>query len=73
MLCLQVYLVGHTAPGADDRFANPTLSSGHGGLLEMHNARFLRLAKRNADIIVGQFFSNRHSDTFRVVYNDSGE
>ncbi|KAJ1530897.1 hypothetical protein ONE63_005737 [Megalurothrips usitatus] len=66
-----VYLVGHTAPGADDRVANPTLSSGHGGLLEHHNTRFLKLVKRHADIIVGQFFSNRHSDTFRVVYNES--
>lgn len=67
-----VYLVGHTGPGADDRAPNPTLSSGHGGLLDHHNTRFLKLVKRNADIIVGQFFSNRHSDTFRVVYNDSG-
>ncbi|XP_034251698.1 LOW QUALITY PROTEIN: acid sphingomyelinase-like phosphodiesterase 3a [Thrips palmi] len=67
-----VYLVGHTAPGADDRATNPTLASGHGGLLEHHNTRFLKTIKRYSDVILGQFFSNRHSDTFRVVKNDTG-
>ncbi|XP_075216395.1 cyclic GMP-AMP phosphodiesterase SMPDL3A-like isoform X2 [Lycorma delicatula] len=63
-----VYLVGHIAPGADERQTIPPRSS----LLPKHNERYLQLVRQYADIITGQFFGHLHSDTFRVVYNSEG-
>ncbi|XP_076241629.1 cyclic GMP-AMP phosphodiesterase SMPDL3A isoform X2 [Calliopsis andreniformis] len=61
-----VYIVGHTAPGVDDR------ESGAAALSERHNAKYLELIRLYSDIIRGQFFGHWHSDTFRVVYSDTG-
>lgn len=63
----QVYIVGHTPPGTDDR------ESGTMGLTDEHNARYLKLVREYADMIRGQFFGHWHSDAFRVVYSDNGE
>ncbi|XP_073977796.1 cyclic GMP-AMP phosphodiesterase SMPDL3A-like [Rhodnius prolixus] len=62
-----VFLVGHMAPGADERQpeALPTFQ-------EKHSLRLLRTIRENSDIIVGQFYGHLHSDTFRVIYNDLG-
>ncbi|XP_054015679.1 acid sphingomyelinase-like phosphodiesterase 3a isoform X1 [Hylaeus anthracinus] len=62
-----VYIVGHTPPGVDER------ESGALVLSETHNAKYLRLVSSNADIIRGQFFGHWHSDTYRVVYGDTGQ
>ncbi|KAG8301555.1 Acid sphingomyelinase-like phosphodiesterase 3b [Homalodisca vitripennis] len=63
-----IYLVGHMAPGTDERLGNPPRPV----MSPRHNARYLRLVRRYADIITGQFFGHLHSDTFRVVYNEAG-
>lgn len=61
-----MYIVGHTPPGVDER------EHGVGGLKEKHNTRYLQLVRQYADIIRGQFFGHWHSDTFRVIYSDTG-
>ncbi|XP_046830104.1 acid sphingomyelinase-like phosphodiesterase 3b isoform X8 [Vespa velutina] len=61
-----VFIVGHTPPGVDDR------ESGTATLNERHNAKYLQVVRQNADIIRGQFFGHWHSDTFRVIYSDTG-
>ena len=68
MYCLQVYIVGHMGPGADERQPD-TIPQ----FLEKPARRYLRLVRKYSDIIVGQFFGHLHSDTFRVVYNDLGK
>ncbi|XP_034178974.2 cyclic GMP-AMP phosphodiesterase SMPDL3A [Osmia lignaria lignaria] len=61
-----VYIVGHTPPGVADR------ENGAAAFSEKHNTRYLRLIRLYSDIIRGQFFGHWHSDTFRVVYSDTG-
>lgn len=61
-----MYIVGHTPPGVDDR------ESGAAMLSERHNTKYLQLIRLYSDIIRGQFFGHWHSDTFRVVYSDTG-
>ncbi|RZF35548.1 hypothetical protein LSTR_LSTR014851, partial [Laodelphax striatellus] len=63
-----VYLVGHMGPGADERQpeAVPLFQ-------EKFARRYLRLVRKYAQIIVGQFFGHLHSDTFRLVYSDQGQ
>lgn len=58
--------MGHTPPGVDDR------ESGAAVLSERHNKRYLQMIRLYSDIIRGQFFGHWHSDTFRVVYSDTG-
>lgn len=62
----QVYIVGHTPPGVDDH------ESGAAALNEMHNTKYLQVVRLYSDIIRGQFFGHWHSDTFRVIYSDTG-
>ncbi|KAF4518306.1 hypothetical protein B566_EDAN005875 [Ephemera danica] len=65
-----VYLIGHAAPGADERHTN---GNGHEGpFQERYNQRYLQIVRKYASIIVGQFFGHLHADTFRVVYNEHG-
>ncbi|XP_076650576.1 cyclic GMP-AMP phosphodiesterase SMPDL3A isoform X2 [Halictus rubicundus] len=61
-----VYIVGHTPPGVDER------DSGAAAFSESHNTKYLEFVRLYADIIRGQFFGHWHSDTFRVVYSDTG-
>lgn len=61
-----VYIVGHTPPGVDER------ESGAAALSERHNTKYLEFVRRYSDIIRGQFFGHWHSDTYRVVYSDTG-
>lgn len=63
-----VYLVGHMAPGVDERQGTPPRPT----MSQFHNARYLQLVRKYADIITGQFFGHLHSDTFRIVYSDTG-
>ena len=56
------------APGADERLADAVPQ-----FQEKYSRRFLKLVRKYADIIVGQFFGHLHSDTFRVIYNEMGE
>ncbi|XP_039300105.1 acid sphingomyelinase-like phosphodiesterase 3b [Nilaparvata lugens] len=55
-------------PGADERQpeAVPLFQ-------EKFARRYLRLVRKYAQIIVGQFFGHLHSDTFRLVYSDQGQ
>lgn len=58
--------MGHTPPGVDDRRSSAAVLS------ERHNTKYLQLIRQYSDIIRGQFFGHWHSDTFRVVYSDTG-
>ncbi|XP_068631341.1 cyclic GMP-AMP phosphodiesterase SMPDL3A [Battus philenor] len=58
-----VYIVGHAAPGTDLRPAYNSLSVDA-------NAKYLRMVRRHAKIIAGQFFGHLHADTFRVIYDN---
>ncbi|CAB0014726.1 unnamed protein product [Nesidiocoris tenuis] len=60
-----VYLVGHMAPGADERQPDaPPIFK------EVYSRRLIKLMRKYSDIIVGQFFGHLHSDTFRVIYSE---
>lgn len=65
--CLQVYLVGHMAPGPDERQADALPN-----FEERYSRKYIQLIRRYSDIIVGQFFGHLHSDTFRVIYDEKG-
>lgn len=58
----QVYIVGHAAPGMDLRPAYNSLSVDA-------SAKYLKMIRRHAKIIAGQFFGHLHADTFRVIYD----
>ncbi|XP_023719561.1 acid sphingomyelinase-like phosphodiesterase 3a [Cryptotermes secundus] len=66
-----VYLVGHMPPGVDER-QNGGISPYHDVFQERFNQRYLKLVRKYSDIIVGQFFGHLHSDSFRIVYSDTG-
>ncbi|CAH2105847.1 unnamed protein product [Euphydryas editha] len=55
-----VYIVGHAAPGSDSRYNAYSVDA---------NSKYLRLVRRHARIIAGQFFGHLHVDTFRVIYD----
>ncbi|XP_050667503.1 acid sphingomyelinase-like phosphodiesterase 3a isoform X2 [Leptidea sinapis] len=55
-----VYIVGHAAPGSDSRYNVLSVDA---------NGKYLRLVRRYARIIAGQFFGHLHVDTFRVIYD----
>ncbi|XP_072940071.1 cyclic GMP-AMP phosphodiesterase SMPDL3A-like [Epargyreus clarus] len=57
-----VYIVGHAAPGSDSGHAYNAQSVDA-------NAKYLRMVRRHAKIIAGQFFGHLHADTFRVIYD----
>nr|XP_024214780.1 acid sphingomyelinase-like phosphodiesterase 3b [Halyomorpha halys] len=63
-----VYLVGHMAPGADERTPD-AIPQFH----EKFSKQYIKLVRRFSNIIVGQFFGHLHSDTFRVIYDEMGE
>ncbi|EAT40899.1 AAEL007412-PA [Aedes aegypti] len=67
-----VYIVGHIPPGSDERHIGH-MPYGHTSFTEKNNLRYLRLVKKYSEIIQGQFFGHLHSDSFRVVYSDSGK
>ncbi|XP_062552572.1 acid sphingomyelinase-like phosphodiesterase 3b [Armigeres subalbatus] len=67
-----VYIVGHIPPGSDERHIGH-IPYGHTSFTEKNNLRYLRLVKKYSEIIQGQFFGHLHSDSFRVVYSDSGK
>ncbi|KAJ6642014.1 Acid sphingomyelinase-like phosphodiesterase 3a [Pseudolycoriella hygida] len=67
-----VYIVGHIPPGSDERQVG-SLPNGHTTFSEKNNLRYLRLIRRHANIIRGQFFGHLHSDSFRIIYNEMGQ
>lgn len=71
IVLFQVYLVGHMPPGSDERQRGGNHHA-HYAYTDHHNKRYLKLVRKFADIIVGQFFGHLHSDSFRVIYNDNG-
>lgn len=72
MFLFQVYLVGHMPPGSDER-QRGAFPPGHVAYSDHHNRKYLKLVRKYADIIVGQFFGHLHSDSFRVMYNEHGK
>jgi hypothetical protein len=59
-------------PGVDER-QNGGISPYHDVFQDRFNQRYLKLVRKYSDIIVGQFFGHLHSDTFRIVYSDTGK
>jgi sphingomyelin phosphodiesterase acid-like 3 len=59
-------------PGVDER-QNGGISPYHEVFQERFNQRYLRLVRKYSDIIVGQFFGHLHSDSFRIIYSDTGK
>lgn len=72
LFLLQVYIVGHIPPGSDERQVS-SLPNGHTTFSEKNNLRYLRLVRKYSTIILGQFFGHLHSDSFRIIYNESGK
>ncbi|XP_063217547.1 acid sphingomyelinase-like phosphodiesterase 3b [Bacillus rossius redtenbacheri] len=66
-----VYLVGHIPPGVDERQSG-ALVTPQASFQEKFNRQYLRLVRKYSDIIVGQFFGHLHSDSFRIIYADTG-
>lgn len=69
---LQVYLVGHIPPGVDERQGGDLPPSQY-AYQQRFNRRYLHLVRKYSESIVGQFFGHLHSDTFRIVYSDTGK
>ncbi|XP_069358332.1 acid sphingomyelinase-like phosphodiesterase 3b [Maniola hyperantus] len=53
-----VFIVGHAAPGSDTSYSADATS------------KYLRIVRRHARVIAGQFFGHLHVDTFRVIYDE---
>ncbi|XP_073840990.1 acid sphingomyelinase-like phosphodiesterase 3b [Musca autumnalis] len=67
-----VYIVGHIPPGSDERHIG-LQQNGHTTFTESNNKRYLELVRKYASIIQGQFFGHLHSDSFRIIYDDTGK
>lgn len=63
----QVYIVGHTPPGSNERQRGHH-NSNHMAYSDYHNKKYLEIIRKYAGLIAGQFFGHLHSDTFRVIY-----
>ncbi|EEB18824.1 conserved hypothetical protein [Pediculus humanus corporis] len=66
-----VYLVGHIPPGVDERQGGG-LPPSQFAYQHRFNRKYLQLVRKYSETIVGQFFGHLHSDTFRIVYSDTG-
>lgn len=64
--------MGHVPPGADERQGGAPPPA-HAAFSEENNRRYLRLVRKYAKIIAGQFFGHLHSDSFRIMYNELGK
>ncbi|CAB0020577.1 unnamed protein product, partial [Nesidiocoris tenuis] len=60
-----VYLVGHNAPGFDERQGVPPRIT----LATRHNTRYHNMVRKYAGVVAGQFFGHLHSDSFRIIYD----
>lgn len=58
-------------PGSDERHRG--FAQTHFIYSDFHNRYYLKLVRIYQKIIVGQFFGHLHSDTFRLIYGDSGK
>ncbi|BES88133.1 sphingomyelin phosphodiesterase [Nesidiocoris tenuis] len=63
-----VYLVGHNAPGFDERQGVPPRIT----LATRHNTRYHNMVRKYAGVVAGQFFGHLHSDSFRIIYDQQG-
>ncbi|CAH1183777.1 unnamed protein product [Ceutorhynchus assimilis] len=66
-----VYLVGHVAPGWDER-QKGLFHPAHGAYTDYHNQKYIDIVRNYSAIIVGQFFGHLHSDSFRVIHDRNG-
>lgn len=70
-LYAQVYLVAHAGPGVEERLtAASAAAAGGGELSPAANSRLLHVIRAFSDVIAGQFYGHRHTDTFRVIYSE---
>lgn len=67
----QVYLVGHVAPGRDERQRGP-FSPAHKAYTSFHNQKYIEIIRNYSRVIAGQFFGHLHSDTFRIMQDKNG-
>ncbi|KAG6445794.1 acid sphingomyelinase-like phosphodiesterase 3a [Manduca sexta] len=65
-----VYLVAHAGPGMEERHnAGSSSAAGGGELTPSANGRLLQTIRQFSDVIAGQFYGHRHTDTFRIIYS----
>jgi len=62
----RVFLLGHIAPGTADNFVDYTPN-----FFPYCNEQFRNLYDHFSDVIVNSFYAHEHSDTFRVVLDQS--
>ncbi|KAF6207898.1 hypothetical protein GE061_016347 [Apolygus lucorum] len=62
-----IYLVGHIAPGFDERHGPQRIT-----LATRHNTRYHNMVRKYAGVVAGQFFGHLHSDSFRIIYDQQG-
>lgn len=63
--------MAHAGPGVEERHnAGSSSASGGGELTPSANGRLLHVIKAFSDIIAGQFYGHRHTDTFRLMYRE---
>ncbi|KAI5646430.1 acid sphingomyelinase-like phosphodiesterase 3a [Phthorimaea operculella] len=68
-----VYIVAHAGPGVEERHtAGSSSAIGGGELTPAANSRLLFIIRQFSDVIAGQFYGHRHTDTFRLVYSSEG-
>lgn len=66
----QVYLVAHSGPGVEERQnAGGAAATGGGELSPNANGRLVHVIQSFSDVIAGQFYGHRHTDTFRLMYH----
>ncbi|KAJ2952181.1 hypothetical protein O0L34_g4461 [Tuta absoluta] len=66
-----VYIVAHAGPGVEERHTAGSASAvGGGELTPAANSRLLFIIRQFSDVIAGQFYGHRHTDTFRLVYSE---
>ncbi|XP_019760900.2 acid sphingomyelinase-like phosphodiesterase 3a isoform X1 [Dendroctonus ponderosae] len=67
----KVYLVGHVAPGRDER-QRGLFSPAHKAYTSFHNQKYIEIIRNYSRVIAGQFFGHLHSDTFRIMHDKNG-
>jgi hypothetical protein len=66
LLSFQALLIGHVPPGVFEKHLNWSWYRPH------YNQLFIALLRKHSDVIGSAFFAHHHTDTFRLVRNETG-
>lgn len=62
--------MAHAGPGVEERHgAGGAAVTGGGELSPSDNGRLVHIIQMFSDVIAGQFYGHRHTDTFRIMYH----